>query len=140
MKRKTERLLIDQKALRQGLTGKVEREDRSAWHVGGTQQLTGRRLSLLRCRKSDSRGMINHDVFRSWNRYRSANDHLHVLLSLIIVSSREESASENIKRLCYKIFDGRRMYRVWRHADIQIFVVGKDFATRASSGATANKF
>src|SRR3954451_21748861 len=82
MKRKTERLLIDQKALRQGLTGKVEREDRPAWHVGGTQQLTGRRLSLLRCRKSDSRGMIDHDVFRTWNRHRSANDHLHVSLSL----------------------------------------------------------
>src|SRR4051794_32040737 len=83
MKRKAERLLIDQEALRQELAGKVERKDRSAWYVGGTQELTGRRLSLLRCRKSDSRGMINHDVFRSWNRHRSANDNLHALLSII---------------------------------------------------------
>src|SRR3954453_13012697 len=98
MKRKVERLLIDQKALRQGLAGKVERKDRPAWHVGGTQQLTGRRASLLRRRKSDSRGMVDHDVFRAWNRYRPANDHLHVFLSSILSSSREESASE--RRWC----------------------------------------
>src|SRR3954454_769422 len=93
MKRKAERLLIDQKALRQELAGKVERKDRSAWHVGGTQQLTRCRPSLLRCQKSDRRGMIDHDVFRSWNRHRSANDNLHALLS-IILSSLEESASK----------------------------------------------